>query len=224
MFDAHRHFTEEQTPYDALFATANQDQWHLLISKKEPSLGAAGALASEKLPPLDILYEFLQQNLRVQVGEVGLDRRFGHKEEQVTFLLAVLDMAYELERSVTLHVVQSDGLLLSCLKASGKHLPRMLWHGFASSLETAKDAVKMGCILSMGPNLFRTKHIQIIQQLSTLPFALETDYEEKEKTAYPVFLKHHYERFSKASGIGMDALIRNNYAIRAILANNQASR
>lgn len=224
MFDAHRHFTDDKIPYDALFATASQIEWPKLTSLPEISWGAAGGLADKKLPPLEDLSGFLQQYPNVQVGEIGLDKRYGDLEVQATFVRAVLDLAYEWERSVTLHVVQSDGLIISCLKSSGKRLPRVLWHGFASSLEIAKEAAKIGCILSIGPNLFKTKHMHILQQLSTLPFALETDYEDKEKTAYPEFLQHHYERVSNASGIGMDDLIRNNYEIRAILTNNQTSR
>ena len=231
MFDAHRHLTFERKLYDALYCTSHQDEWPLVANLPSPAIGALGALAnkalaSRNLPYIEDLGKALQDNPFVQVGEVGLDKRFGDLEGQKSFLLAALDLAFSLQRSVTVHVVQSDGLFLSCLKKAGNRLPPILWHGFTGSVETARTAAEKGCILSLAPGIEHTRLATRLDELAFLPFAIETDYDKKtmQEGPYTQALEAQYTLIGRLMHKDSESLIRNNSAKRAILTNNAPPR
>ncbi|NBK21722.1 MAG: hypothetical protein EOM68_06830, partial [Spirochaetia bacterium] len=190
MFDAHRHLTSETEMHDALYCTSHQDEWARVANLPSPAIGALGALANKALAdrPLPSIEDFaycLEGNPFLQVGEIGLDKRFGDMEGQQRFLNAALDLAFSLKRSVTVHVVQSDALFLSCLKKAGRRAPPILWHGFTGSIETARTAAEKGCILSLAPGIEHTRLAKRIEELALLPFAIETDYENDTKQDKP---------------------------------------
>lgn len=223
MFDAHRHLTGEKELYDALYCTSHQDAWPRVATLPSPAIGAFGALATRTLPSIEELGQALEDNPLVQVGEIGLDKRFGALEVQQSFLLASLDLAYSLERSVTVHVVQSDGLFLSCLRKAGSRLPPILWHAFTGSVETARIAARKGCILSLAPGVEKTRLAKRIEGLAPLDFAIETDY-ETDKLPYCQVLEEQYARIGRLMHLDRETLIRNNNAKRAILTNNAPAR
>ena len=223
MFDAHRHLSGEKEVYDALYCTSHQDEWPRVANLPSPANGALGALANRSLPSIDILAQALQDNPLAQVGEIGLDKRFGALETQQSFLLAALDLAYSLERSVTVHVVQSDGLFLSCLTKAGSRLPPILWHAFTGSVETARIAARKGCILSLAPGVEKTRLAKRIEELASLDFAIETDY-ETDMLPYSQVLEDQYALIGRVMHKDRETLIRNNNAKRAILTNNAPAR
>ncbi|HKL57998.1 MAG TPA: TatD family hydrolase [Sphaerochaeta sp.] len=230
MFDAHRHLTDEKEVYDALYCTSCQNEWAIVANLPHPGIGALGALANKALanktlPPIDALAQALQDNPLLQVGEIGLDKRFGDMEDQQNFLLASLDLAYSLERSVTVHVVQSDGLFLSCLGKAGSRLPTILWHAFTGSVETARIAARKGCILSLAPGIEMTRTARKLDEFSSLPFAIETDFDTTmQKSPYSQVLEDQYTLIGSLMHMDRETLIRNNRAKRAILTNNAPPR
>lgn len=225
MFDAHRHLTDEKEVYDALYCTSCQEQWPMVASLPSPAIGAFGALANRPLPPIGALAEALENNAHLQVGEIGLDKRFGDLDGQQSFLLAALDLAYSMKRSITAHVVQSDALFLSCLKKAGNRLPPILWHGFTASVETARIAARKGCILSLAPGIEMTRTARKLDEFSSLPFAIETDFDTTmQKSPYSQVLEDQYTLIGSLMHMDRETLIRNNRAKRAILTNNAPPR
>lgn len=221
MFDAHRHLVGEKEIYDALYCSSHQEEWPLVAKLSFPAIGALGALGDRTLPSLDEMACCLQENPHLQVGEVGLDKRFGELDAQKDFLLAALDLAFSLQRSVTVHVVQADGLFLSCLQRGGSRLPPILWHGFTGSMETARAAFEKGCILSLAPGIEHTRVAKSLEDLLSLSFAIETDYEETmQERPYEQALTEQYALIGRLMGKDRETLIRNNHAKRAILTNN----
>lgn len=225
MFDAHRHLTGEKETHDALYCSSCQEEWPMMASLSAPAIGAVGALANRPLPPLAEMASKLENHPLLQVGEVGLDKRFENLEGQQKFLLAALDLAFALQRSVTAHVVQADGLFLSCLRQAGNRLPPILWHGFTGSIETAKTASAMGCILSLGPTIEHTRLAKRLEELSHLNFAIETDFEENlQEKPYSQTLERQYALIGCLMHKTRETLIRNNRAKRAILTNITSPR
>ncbi|MGB4405626.1 MAG: TatD family hydrolase [Sphaerochaeta sp.] len=222
MFDAHRHLTGEREPYDAFYCTSHHDEWEKVANLPLPAIGAIGALANRVLPTLYEMGSMLEAHPLLQIGEVGLDKRFGDLEGQKKFLLGALDLAFSMNRSVTVHVVQSDGFFLSCLDQAGKRLPPVLWHGFKASIETARAAAKHGCILSLGPQIARAKVAYRLEEFSSISFAIETDYEQEKP--YLQALEAQYELVGRLMHKDRESLIRNNHAKRAILTNNAPPR
>lgn len=225
MFDAHRHLPCS-TPIhaDALYATSTQGEWQDLFSLPVPCLKGVGVLGKELLPVFPLMEDLLFEHADVQIAEVGLDKRMGDREEQQTFLIEVLALAYKLKRSVSLHCVQSDGMLLSLLESRRSHLPQLLWHGCTLSWESAKRAADLGIILSFGPSLFGAGLARRGKELLALPYALETDFTGSDEHQYAAVLTQQYRNFALLTGASEQALIRNNDEIRTILAHHPLAR
>ncbi|MGH0052884.1 MAG: TatD family hydrolase [Sphaerochaetaceae bacterium] len=221
MFDAHRHFGSNLKE-NALYATSVKTEWHSLLTLQEPAIGGIGALANKPLPTIEEVEQTLRNYPTLQIAEVGLDRRFSEIEEQQTFLKDILSLAYTLSRSVSLHCVREDGRMLSTLKALYPHLPILLWHGFTGSMETGKEAAKLGVILSYGISLYQSKLARERAKLISVPYALETDFETGDN--YHGILEEHVRTFSTLSGCSKENLIRNNDEIRAILTYHTSTR
>ncbi|MGE4464036.1 TatD family hydrolase [Sphaerochaeta sp.] len=224
MFDAHRHFSSAKACANALYATSKTGEWGRLKGMHHPSVGGIGALPEKPLPTAELLYEYVSKQADLQIAEVGLDRRWPDAEAQQLFLLEVLDIAYILERSVSLHCVRRDGLLLGLLKRQGKHLPTLLWHGCTLSWESAHQASRMGIILSFAPSLYTSALAREGKRLVTLRYALETDYALEMEEPYEAYLEKHLDAFSELTDTSCDTLIRNNDEIRAILTNQPSAR
>lgn len=215
MFDLHRHFSNEPPTPPALYATSTQKEWELLTSVR---YGGAGLLPHEPLAGLEAMYELLVHSPHLQIAEVGLDRRYRDLNEQEMFLRAVFDLALELDRSVTLHCVHADGRMMNILRGLSRR-PRLLWHSFLGSYETATVAAKLGIILSYSPRLYTTKLAKEGRRLTELPFALESDYDLRDEEHYMVVWKNHQEHFANLAGWSIDELTRNNDEKRTILTH-----
>ncbi|AEV28596.1 Mg-dependent DNase [Sphaerochaeta pleomorpha str. Grapes] len=224
MFDAHRHLSKTDNSSDALYCTSYSSEWQSLELLTYPAIGGVGALANRPLPSLEALHDYLLAHPLLQVGEIGLDKRFPDREKQEVFLASALDLAYELNRSVTLHIVRSDEKALTLLKRAGARRPILLWHGFTGSLETAKEASRLGCILSLGPSITKTKTGKNLSALSSLPVAVETDYQGNDSIAYSLLLENHYRTLACLLDMDRDALIRKGYECRSILTDNKTPR
>jgi TatD DNase family protein len=225
MFDAHRHLAAEGGDRaDALYCTSRKQEWNLLDRLSPPATGAAGALADAPLPSVEKLCSFLLSRPSCQLGEIGLDRRFGDLDRQQVFLEAAIDLAYELGRSLSIHVVRSDGRALASLRAAGNRRPPILWHGFVSSVETGREAARMGCILSLGPLFPRTNLARNVSALRTLPVAVETDFDGADESAYRQYLEDQYRTVARLLDMDLEALVRKGHECRSILTDNKISR
>ncbi len=222
MFDAHRHTSSDGVcNQDALYATSDPGQWHT-----DPS-GAAvlclGALAKAPLPDPSLLYDRLKADANLQIGEVGLDRRYGGYEEQRTFLMEALTIAWELGRSISLHCVRADGDLLTILRSRARTLPVTLWHGCTASSESRREASRLGLIISYGPRLYQSRIAKEGAGLLAVNWVLESDWEGQEALYRPFFIQH-IRSFSRLTGLSEENVIENSRAKRAILTNPSSHR
>jgi len=215
MFDLHRHLSEEPASQNAFYATSTSEEWEFLSLVR---YGGVGLLPYEPLTGLEAMYELLVHHPHLQIAEVGLDRRYGTLDEQEAFLHEVLNLALELNRSVTLHCVHADGRLIHILRGLSRR-PRLLWHSFLGSYETATEAAKLGIILSYSPRLYTAKLAKERRRLTEIPFALESDYDLRYEEHYMVVWKNHQEHFANLAGWSIDELTRNNDEKRTILTH-----
>lgn len=186
-------------------------------------MGGIGILPPEL--PLDLadIYDLLRAHPDLEIAEVGLDRRYPDREGQSAFLRNMLHIGFELGRSVSLHCVREDGVLLSLLKSEAKYLPALVWHGCTASLETLKEAVRYTVIPSYGPSFHKSRLAKDVRRLTHMPFALETDFTGRESD-YTTTFAYHIAAFSHLSGYSEEQLETHNDEIRAILTHNQATR
>lgn len=215
MFDLHRHLSSASPSHACFYATSRKEEWETVI---HAPYGAIGLLPSQLPAGVEELHALLVAHPHLQIGEVGLDRRFPHPDRQESFLKELLRVAVELERSVTLHCVRREGRLLEILRGM-ERLPRLLWHSFGGSYEVAREAARLDIILSYGPRLKHSKLSGEGKRLTRLPFGLESDYEKPTEDGYPETWQAHQRWFAELTGWSLDRLVRNNDEKRTILAH-----
>jgi len=148
----------------------------------------------------------IQQEKELQIGEVGLDKRFLEKinlENQINFFLNCINLAIKYKRSLFIHCVRYKGLMIEILTRYKKELQagelRVLWHGFDGSVEMGKQLSKLKVVLSLRPGFrFDLARFWKEEGYKGNIVTLETDYVEKGESfneeLYSEILENHYER------------------------------
>ena len=129
---------------------------------------------------IDRLRYMLGQEKVVALGEIGLDNYydFSPRDLQRRILSQQLDLAYELNLPVILHVRDAHGDMVDLLRARGDRLPAGVLHCFSGSAESAAEYVKMGFYISFaGPVTFKNagKLLLAAQSVPEDRILIETD-------------------------------------------------
>lgn len=188
LIDFHSHF------YDADSIVCNADASE--PSRKPALLKCAGLLPDQWSPERqDQLFSLLKTDENLQLGEVGLDRRFEGllpMERQMNVLRQELEFAVGKGRSVSLHCVHATKPILDLLGEMPFRPWSILWHGFSGSVETAARLARLRVIVSVGP---RFKG-EISELIKANPYTVpETDYEGSYEAEHQGILKNQYLRF-----------------------------
>ncbi len=200
MLDAHFHLPFQE-PAEGILCTSREAEWNEALRTTHgqviPSLGL--------LPPcLDVdfarLEGLLAQKQEMQIGEVGLDRRFPDREGQLMVLRNFLSIARNTHRMVSLHVVGADGLMLGILDGT----VAALWHGFTGSVETAKAITDKGAVISLGPRVERTNLWNRLEEIKGLPFTVESDLSASDR--YRQALEAWYRKLATRLGWSVEQL------------------
>lgn len=170
MFDCHAHPGLPSS--SALVCTASTFEVDVLSLFPYSSLGSLPGRESS----LVALEEWAEHSSFL--GEVGLDRRYPDKEEQIQFFSSALSIAKSHGCLVTIHQVGWMDALLREIKAVG--IKGFLIHGFTGSIESAREIERMGGIVSLSPSFSRTKGFSSFIK-SGLPFLTESDMETGEE-------------------------------------------
>ena len=122
----------------------------------------------------------LGQGKVVALGEIGLDYYydFSPRDLQKRMLSQQLDLAYELNLPVILHVRDAHGDMVDLLRARGDRLPGGVLHCFSGSKESAAEYVKLGFYISFaGPVTFKNadKLLLAAQSVPEDRILIETD-------------------------------------------------
>ena len=146
------------------------------------------------------LFDLLSAGSDLQMGEVGLDRRFESilpMDRQIEILRQELAFATEKNRCISLHCVRATKPMLDILKELDFRPYSILWHGFNGSPETAGELKKLKVLLSIGPRF--KGDISLL--LSANPFVVpETDYEGSDDAEHRAILQRQYLRFPEGYG------------------------
>ncbi len=246
MFDAHRHLEKHQkSDMPSMYCTSETLQWSTAIKLARHGMEGAtyclGYLPQHLASPLygrteeQDLQLYLRKFPTLQIGEVGLDKRYEQLvplKRQAQELQQLLQLGKLMDRSVTLHVVQSDGMLLDLLREMGTdNLPQMLWHGFTSSAETARSFHSLGGTISLGPAIWRQgcRLQEHLHALWELPFTIETDKpggwvpQQWGQLDHEALYMAHIRRLAQAMGIDEERLQEKTDAIGKILAHQQTA-
>lgn len=188
LIDFHSH---HEAPYSI---TCNADA-------SEPSRSTALLTCAGLLPQLwtherqQQLFDLLDSRTDLQMGEIGLDRRFEDSlpmERQTAILKEELAFAIARGRCISLHCVRATKPMLDILSGLKYRPYSILWHGFTGSPETAAELKRLKVILSIGPRFAGN----LDDLLDANPFIVpETDYEGSDEAEHQVILRNQYLRF-----------------------------
>ena len=157
----------------------------------------------------DRLLSNLEKNPSLQLGEVGLDRRFKDViplDRQAEILRTMLRFALNNEKSVSIHCVQATAVMLDILKKITFGPYRILWHGFTGSKETAAVLSRLKVIVSIGPRFSGNLGEIFEANPAVVP---ETDYEGTDGAVHTRILEGQYARFSKELRMSPDSLLEH---------------
>lgn len=125
------------------------------LARKHPCVFAAAGIhpheaAKARREDLDALPALLADPRAVALGEIGLDfyYDFSPREVQRDLLTKQLDLAYELNKPVVLHVRDAHGEMISLLENRRARLPGGVLHSYSGSAESAGQYLAMGFHIS----------------------------------------------------------------------------
>ncbi len=105
---------------------------------------------------LDRIKELAKHPKCVAVGEIGLDYYWDttFKEKQKEFFVKQIDLAYNLNLPINIHIRDAMGDAVEILKANADKLKfGGVMHCYSGSAETAKELIKLGLYISFGGTL-----------------------------------------------------------------------
>ncbi len=128
---------------------------------------------------LTLLRELLEAHPLATIGECGLDRwqKPFDLEDQIHCLQAQIDLANELQRSLTIHCLQAWGPLLNLLQKQEK-LPPFLLHAYSGSREMVSQFAELGAYFSFNGYFLHERKQAVRETFLTVPperLLLETD-------------------------------------------------
>lgn len=202
IIDTHTHLYEKQFNPDraAMIERAiNAGVEYLLIpnvdsSTIEPMLNVCRQYPSHVLPmmglhpcyvkpdtytkELALVYEYLQKQKFVAVGEIGIDMHWDKStlEIQKEAFHQQCDWALEFNLPVAIHARESNYILIELLKNRDRN-PSGVFHCFTGSAEEAREILKLGFYLGIG-GVVTYKNTNLRDTLKHIPLdniVLETD-------------------------------------------------
>jgi len=158
----------------------------------------------------------IQNEEKLQIGEVGLDKRFLGQidlDNQINFFIQCLNMAIKYNRSLFLHCVRYKGLMVEILTKYQKELKtgelKVLWHSFDGSVEIARRLAKLKVVMSLKPGFhFDLARFWKEEAYKENIITLETDYVENgnifDEKLYSKIIESHYNRVSQLLNQSID--------------------
>ena len=163
LFDAHAHIGGETD--SAFIATPSTDEMDFAVLYRYKALGIIPEGREKDIEKLRIA-----ARNGWHIGEIGLDKRFSDLPEQERIFREALRIAREYDRIAVIHIVREYQKVYDMLKDMG--IRRFIVHGYTGSAEMAREYIKLGGIISLGPSAEKAKSFPA---LLSLPFVTETD-------------------------------------------------
>lgn len=153
-----------------------------LVDKYDNLFGVIGIHPEEVKNVTDKSFKIIEENIKnnkiIGIGEIGLDYHYGKDdiELQKKIFIKQLDLARKYHLPVVIH--SRDSILDTYnILAQYKDVKKVM-HCFSSSLEMAREFIKIGCLLGIGGTLtFKNnkKLVEVVENLDIRNFVLETD-------------------------------------------------
>lgn len=180
LFDTHAHVNDERFDEDREMLLARMRETDMLCVCVGADMASSGSCvelarrekmiyASVGVHPHDakafseadipVLTGWLTQEEKVvALGEIGLDYYYdlSPRDVQRDVFARQLDLAYEFDKPVILHIRDAHGDTMDILRAHRERLPHCVVHCCSASWESAKVYLNLGCMISFaGPVTFK---------------------------------------------------------------------
>ena len=122
------------------------------------------------------LLALLDEDPSSGVGEIGLDGTRGTLEDQIPVFRRQLEMASSLDRTVNIHMIDSEKDTLECIRNSACRTP-MILHSFKSE-SYVKPFSALNCYFSLNPRILSKKPESVKRIFDSIPgdrLLLESD-------------------------------------------------
>lgn len=152
-----------------------------LCKKYKNIYGTLGYHPSEVDNEID--FRLIEENMNNQkivgIGEIGLDYHESkeNKEKQKELFIKQIELAHKYNKCIVVHSREADMDTYEILKKYAKGL-KIDIHCFSSSLEMAKEYIKLGCVLGIGGVItFKNgvKLKEVVKNIDLKHIMLETD-------------------------------------------------
>lgn len=151
----------------------------LEIARKHSNFYAAIGYHPENIEHIDNYEQFIEENITdaIAIGEIGLDYHYrdDNKEEQKALFISQLKLAKKYNKPVIIHARDAIQDTLDILK---QYPVKADLHCFSSSVEMAREFIKIGCYIGVGGTLtFKNskKLVEVVKEISINKILLETD-------------------------------------------------
>lgn len=130
---------------------------------------------------IPVLTNWLTQEEKVvALGEIGLDYYYdlSPRDVQKDVFARQLDLAYELDKPVILHIRDAHGDVIDILRAHRDRLPECVVHCCSASWESAKVYMGLGCMISFAGPVTLKRSVNLHEVAKNMPLErmmIETD-------------------------------------------------
>lgn len=116
----------------------------------------------------------------VALGEIGLDYYYdlSPRDIQKDVFARQLDLAYELDKPVILHIRDAHGDVIDIMRAHKARLPKCVVHCCSASWESAKVYLGMDCMISFAGPVTLARSVNLHEVAKNMPIdrmMIETD-------------------------------------------------
>ncbi|MDD2500958.1 MAG: TatD family hydrolase [Geobacter sp.] len=169
------------------------DGWQRIseLAKSDPNLRPAYGIhplhaAIATTEQLEQLMQLAPEG--VAVGEIGLDTTYGNLDKQEALFREQLRIARHHQLPVLIHCRKAIGRTLKILREEYTGQAGGIMHAFSGSLESARDFIMLGFVISLSATLTRSNAVRPLRLATHLPLdqlVIETDAPDLSPSDHP---------------------------------------
>ena len=158
------------------------------------------------------LVDMLQNNSKLMVGEIGLDKNRPDMEKQTAVFGRQLQIAHDFGRVAHIHCVDAWGKMMDILRGCDLP-PAMVFHCFSGAPELVDELSKIGAYFSFGVAVCDERYIKMRNALGRVPanrILVESDAPD---VALPNSVPNTVAEIARLRGVGAEQIYNNTMGL-----------
>jgi Tat protein secretion system quality control protein TatD with DNase activity len=167
-----------ETVYISTAITPNEVKYHIENKVQYWFAGIHPGFTDDKSQMMNILSDLLQDQKIIGVGEVGLDKRYGNIQKQISIFKEQLELANQFNVPILIHDL---GYPLQITDLLGKQIESntmVIMHSYKSSLEIFKKIIPKNIYFSLSHRILDHKKYDLVVEkiIESGRYFFESDY------------------------------------------------